>query len=94
MALYLILKYYSWKTADNHTLNHLHLGFIKTKDINIIRLTSDSNYLNFMTSTDIFLPDCSRKPDLIKAAKLQMQGLEHFKSSVGLLNPDNNISET
>ena len=35
---------------------------VKTKDIEIIRLTADSDILEFVTSTDISFFDCNRKP--------------------------------
>ena len=35
---------------------------VKTKDMEIIKLTTDSDDLEFMTGTYIYLFDCSRKP--------------------------------
>ena len=58
---------------------------VKTKDIEIIKFTTNFNELDLMTGTYIFLPDCSRQPYLIQVNKLRMRDLECFRSNVGLL---------
>ena len=56
-----ILECHLWKIEDNCNTSHLNGVAVKAKDIEIIRLTADSNDQKFVTGTHIFLFDCSRK---------------------------------
>ena len=66
---------------------------VKTKNIEIIRFTTIFNELHFMTGTDIFLPDYSRKHLPIKNDWPKKWVLDSLRSNVGLLNWDMDFFE-